>query len=177
MVSKAEEIKSEKSNSETGTIATELASKLDESVDTFDALKLKPDLTRGIYGIFSIAPCFLIANSIITYGFESPSSVQQKGFPAMLKGKDLIAQAQPRSGKTTLFAISILQIIDHSSLNCQALVLVPKGELALQIQRVMKALGEDLQVSIHACSASIGEDLKILKRGVQIVVGTPGRIN
>jgi translation initiation factor 4A len=96
-----------------------------------------------------------------------------------LKSKDTIAQAQSGTGKTATFAISILQVIDHNSPNCQALVLAPTRELAQQIQRVMKALGEYLKVSVHVCTGgtNIGEDIKILKEGVQVVVGTPGRVN
>lgn len=117
---------------------------------------------------------------MIAYGFENPSPIQQKGILAMLKGKDLIAQAPAGTGKTAVFAISILQIIDHSSPNCQALVLAPTRELAVQIQRVIAYLGEYLNVSVHVCTGgtSVGEDVKILKKGgVQVIVGTPGRIN
>jgi translation initiation factor 4A len=162
MVSRGEELKTDK-KTETGTVSTDIVSNWDESVDTFDALELKPELIRGIYG----------------YGFEKPSIIQQKGILPILKSKDTIAQAQSGTGKTATFAISILQVIDHSSPNCQALVLAPTRELAQQIQRVMKALGEYLKVSVHVCTGgtNIGEDIKILKEGVHVVVGTPGRVN
>jgi translation initiation factor 4A len=159
MVSRGEETKTSKPE----TVSTEIDTNWDESVDTFDALELKAELIRGIYG----------------YGFEKPSIIQQKGVLPLLKGKDTIAQAQSGTGKTATFAISILQVIDHASPNCQALVLAPTRELAQQIQRVMKALGEYLKVSVHVCTGgtNIGEDIKILKEGVQVVVGTPGRVN
>mmetsp|Transcript_53603 Transcript_53603/g.61507 ORF Transcript_53603/g.61507 Transcript_53603/m.61507 type:complete len:405 (+) Transcript_53603:73-1287(+) len=160
MVTRGEEIKKDTTKVEA---STEIVSNWDESVETFDALELKGELIRGIYG----------------YGFEKPSIIQQKGILPILKGKDTIAQAQSGTGKTATFAISILQVIDHMSQNCQALVLAPTRELAQQIQRVMKALGEYLNVSVHVCTGgtNIGEDIKILKEGVQVVVGTPGRVN
>jgi translation initiation factor 4A len=163
MVSRGEEKKKDTTTGEAGTTSTEIVSNWDESVETFDALELKGELIRGIYG----------------YGFEKPSIIQQKGILPILKGKDTIAQAQSGTGKTATFAISILQVIDHMSQNCQALVLAPTRELAQQIQRVMKALGEYLNVSVHVCTGgtNIGEDIKILKEGVQVVVGTPGRVN
>lgn len=141
----------------------EITTNWEESVDTFDALKLKGELIRGIYG----------------YGFEKPSVIQQKGVLPILSGKDTIAQAQSGTGKTATFAISILQVIDSQSPHCQALVLAPTRELAQQIQRVIKALGEYLNVSVHVCTGgtNIGEDIKKLKEGVHVIVGTPGRVH
>eukprot|EP01015_Nassula_variabilis_P036245 TRINITY_DN92_c0_g1_i5.p1 TRINITY_DN92_c0_g1~~TRINITY_DN92_c0_g1_i5.p1 ORF type:complete len:396 (-),score=109.22 TRINITY_DN92_c0_g1_i5:123-1310(-) len=141
---------------------TELVSNWDKTIDSFDELDLKPDLIRGIYG----------------YGFEKPSAIQQKGILPLLERKDTIAQAQSGTGKTGTFAISTLQIIDTSSLNCQALILAPTRELAQQIQRVMLCIGEYLNVSIHLCTGgtNIAEDKRILREGVHVVVGTPGRV-
>jgi len=142
---------------------TEITTNWDESVDSFDALELKGELIRGIYG----------------YGFEKPSVIQQKGILPILRSKDTIAQAQSGTGKTATFAISILQVIDSASPHCQALVLAPTRELAQQIQRVIKALGEYLNVSVHVCTGgtNIGEDIKKLKEGVHVIVGTPGRVH
>lgn len=141
----------------------EITSNWDESVDSFDALDLKPDLIRGIYG----------------YGFVKPSVIQSKGILPVLKSRDTIAQAQSGTGKTATFAISTLQLIDEKSINCQALILAPTRELAQQIQRVIMCLGEYLNVGVHICTGGTNtmEDKKKLKEGAQIIVGTPGRVN
>ena len=96
-----------------------------------------------------------------------------------MKGKDTIAQAQSGTGKTATFAISVLQLIDPASPKCQALILAPTRELAQQIQRVIMCLGEYLKITVHICTGgtNIGEDIKKLKDGVQVVVGTPGRVH
>jgi len=144
-------------------VVGDFESNWNETVDSFDALDLKPELLRGIYG----------------YGFVKPSIIQQKGILPILKSRDTIAQAQSGTGKTATFAISLLQLIDASSQRCQALVLAPTRELAQQIQRVIMCLGEYLKISVHICTGgtNIGEDIKKLKEGVQVVVGTPGRVN
>jgi translation initiation factor 4A len=134
----------------------------DESVETFDELPLKKDLLRGIYG----------------YGFEKPSPIQQRAILPIVKGKDVIAQAQSGTGKTAAFAISCLQIIDTNVLDVQALVLAPTRELAQQISLVFVLLGEFMKVKVHAFigGTSLKTDIKNLSDGVHIVVGTPGRV-
>ncbi|GAA6008969.1 hypothetical protein JCM10207_004046 [Rhodosporidiobolus poonsookiae] len=129
---------------------------------TFDALGLKEDLLRGIYA----------------YGFEKPSAIQQRAIAPVIKGRDVIAQAQSGTGKTATFSISMLQSIDSSIRETQALVLSPTRELATQIQSVVLALGDYMNVSCHACigGTSIGEDIRKLEHGQQIVSGTPGRV-
>lgn len=91
-----------------------------EVVDNFDEMNLKEELLRGIYG----------------YGFEKPSAIQQRAILPCIKGHDVIAQAQSGTGKTATFSISILQQIDTSLNECQALILAPTRELAQQIQKV-----------------------------------------
>jgi len=142
---------------------TEFDTNWTDTVESFDALDLKAELLRGIYG----------------YGFVKPSVIQQKGILPILKTKDTIAQAQSGTGKTATFAISLLQLIDASSPRCQSLVLAPTRELAQQIQRVIMCLGEYMKISVHICTGgtNIGEDIKKLKEGVQVVVGTPGRVH
>jgi translation initiation factor 4A len=72
----------------------------------------------------------------------------------------------------------ILQQLDYSLLECQALVLAPTRKLAQQIEKVMRALGDYLQVKVHACvgGTSVREDQRILQSSVHVVVGTPGRV-
>lgn len=94
------------------------------------------------------------------------------------KGLDVIQQAQSGTGKTATFCSGILQQLDYDLLECQALVLAPTRELAQQIEKVMRALGDYLGVKVHACvgGTSVREDQRILSCGVHVVVGTPGRV-
>lgn len=82
------------------------------------------------------------------------------------------------TGKTATFAISILQKLDPEVRGCQALVLAPTRELAQQILKVITALGDFMNVKVHACfgGTAIREDIRILQEGVHVVVGTPGRV-
>ncbi|TEB30089.1 ATP-dependent RNA helicase FAL1 [Coprinellus micaceus] len=132
------------------------------TVSTFDDLGLKEDLLRGIYA----------------YNFEKPSAIQQRAILPITQGRDVIAQAQSGTGKTATFSISILQSIDVSVRETQALVLSPTRELATQIQSVILALGDYMNVQCHACigGTSIGEDIRKLEYGQHVVSGTPGRV-
>nr|XP_011470735.1 PREDICTED: eukaryotic initiation factor 4A-9 [Fragaria vesca subsp. vesca] len=134
----------------------------DEVYDSFDNMGLQENLLRGIYA----------------YGFEKPSAIQQRGIVPFIKGLDVIQQAQSGTGKTATFCSGILQQLDYSLLDCQALVLAPTRELAQQIEKVMRALGDYLGVKVHACvgGTSVREDQRILSSGVHAVVGTPGRV-
>jgi ATP-dependent RNA helicase len=90
----------------------------------------------------------------------------------------VIAQAQSGTGKTATFCISVLQSIDISLLETQAIVLSPTRELATQNQSVMLALGDYMNVQCHACigGTSIGEDIRKLEHGQHVVSGAPGRV-
>jgi translation initiation factor 4A len=111
-------------------------------------------------------------------GFEKPSAIQQRGIVPFCKGLDVIQQAQSGTGKTATFCSGILQQLDYGLVDCQALVLAPTRELAQQIEKVMRALGDYLGVKVHACvgGTSVREDQRILASGVHVVVGTPGRV-
>lgn len=95
-----------------------------------------------------------------------------------MKNKDTIAQAQSGTGKTATFAISLLQLVEPTLHRTQALVLAPTRELAQQIQRVVMCLGEFLKVTVHLCTGgtNLAEERKKLQEGMQVVVGTPGRV-
>ena len=110
--------------------------------------------------------------------FEKPSAIQQRAILPITQGRDVIAQAQSGTGKTATFSISILQSIDVAVRETQALVLSPTRELATQIQSVVLALGDYMNVQCHACigGTSIGEDIRKLEYGQHIVSGTPGRV-
>ncbi|EYB84562.1 hypothetical protein Y032_0314g2232 [Ancylostoma ceylanicum] len=126
-------------------------------------MDLKQNLLRGIYA----------------FGFEKPSAIQQRAIVPCTTGRDVIAQAQSGTGKTATFSISILQRIDENEPSVQALVMAPTRELAQQIQKVMCALGDYMNIKVHACigGTSIRDDQRKLESGVHVVVGTPGRVN
>ncbi|XXQ39121.1 RNA helicase [Plasmodiophora brassicae] len=131
-------------------------------VTSFDDMDLKPDLLRGIYN----------------YGFERPSAIQQRAIVPILSGRDVIAQSQSGTGKTTIFCVGILQMIDTKKKDLQALVLSPTRELAEQSRNVMLALGDYMNARCHACigGKSVGDDIRALESGVHAVSGTPGRV-
>ncbi|KAK7468599.1 translation initiation factor eIF4A [Stygiomarasmius scandens] len=139
-----------------------IQSNWDQVIDNFDDMNLDPRLLRGIYA----------------YGFERPSAIQQRAIIPVIKAHDVIAQAQSGTGKTATFSVSILQRLDLSIKSTQAIILAPTRELALQINRVVVALGDYLEVSSLACvgGTSVREDVAQLRQGVQVVVATPGRL-
>ncbi|KAJ1935317.1 translation initiation factor eIF4A [Linderina macrospora] len=142
--------------------AKEISTNWEESVASFDDMELDENLLRGIYA----------------YGFERPSAIQQRAIVPVLKGHDVIAQAQSGTGKTATFSISILQKVDPDLKKTQALVLAPTRELAQQIQKVIIALSEFRNLKVHACigGTRISDDEAAFNAGAQIVVGTPGRV-
>lgn len=115
---------------------------------------------------------------IIMLGFEKPSAIQQRAIQPVIKGRDVIAQAQSGTGKTATFSIGVLQSIDTQTRETQALILSPTRELALQIQKVILAIGEHMNVQCHACigGRALGEDIRKLDFGQHVVTGTPGRV-
>lgn len=152
-----------KSDSESAAVPKDAQNTTGEDVvDSFDDLGLKDELLRGIYN----------------YGFEKPSTIQQRAILPIIKGKEVIAQAQSGTGKTATFAISLLQRIDTTKQECQALVLAPTRELAVQIQKVVLALGDYMNADCHACigGTSVRDEIRKLEAGVHVVVGTPGRV-
>jgi translation initiation factor 4A len=150
---------------------------------------LQENLLRGIYAygmcgvgslllLWSVNCIHLTSSSFCCIGFEKPSAIQQRGIVPFCKGLDVIQQAQSGTGKTATFCSGILQQLDYGLVECQALVLAPTRELAQQIEKVMRALGDYLGVKVHACvgGTSVREDQRILASGVHVVVGTPGRV-
>jgi ATP-dependent RNA helicase len=129
---------------------------------TFESMGLRDELLRGIFA----------------YGFEKPSAIQQRAIVPIITGRDVIAQAQSGTGKTATFSIGVLQSIDIKMSETQALVLSPTRELAQQIQKVGLAIGDFLNATVHCCigGKNVGEDIKKLDSGVQVVSGTPGRV-
>lgn len=117
--------------------------------------------------------------AVRTKGFETPTSIQRLTIPLLLAGaNDIIAQSQTGTGKTAAFGLPILQQIEPSAGGVQAIVLVPTRELALQAAEELLSFNAERRLSITAIygGAAMGEQLRRLSRGVDIVVGTPGRV-
>ena len=134
-----------------------------EAIDArFGALEIHPDVARAIDEL----------------GFMAPTPVQTEAIPVLRAGKDLLAQAQTGTGKTAAFAIPIIERIDPAQKAPQALIVVPTRELALQVTREFGAIGKyrhTHEVAIYG-GVPYGPQERALKRGAQIVVGTPGRV-
>ncbi|KAK6931862.1 Helicase, C-terminal [Dillenia turbinata] len=133
-----------------------------EVTTSFDHMGIKEELLRGIY----------------QYGFEKPSAIQQRAVLPIIRGRDVIAQAQSGTGKTSMIALTVCQVVDTSSSEVQVLILSPTRELASQTEKVILALGGYISIQAHACigGKSVGEDIRKLEHGVQVVSGTPGRV-
>ena len=131
-------------------------------VSTFDSMGIREDLLRGLY----------------SYGFEKPSAIQQRAIVPITSGRDVIAQAQSGTGKTSMISLALCQMLDTNTREIQALVLSPTRELATQTEKTALALGNFMNVQVHACigGRSIGDDIRKLDHGVHIVSGTPGRV-
>jgi translation initiation factor 4A len=131
-------------------------------VESFEDYELHDMLLRGIYA----------------FGFEKPSAIQMRGIQPMLDGRDMIGQAQSGTGKTATFAIGALQMIDYSQNSCQVIMLAPTRELAQQIQKVVRDIGSYLNANCLVCigGTDIRDDVTRLRDGVQVLVGTPGRV-
>jgi ATP-dependent RNA helicase DeaD len=132
-------------------------------MSTFLELGLKDQLTKAITDL----------------GYEKPTVIQEKAIPQIISSKtDLKAFAQTGTGKTAAFSLPILQLIDENSKKTQAIILSPTRELAVQIGKNIDEFAKyipELKVVTVYGGANIDEQIRGLKRGAQIVVGTPGR--
>ncbi len=118
-------------------------------------------------------------NAISKKGFEEPSGIQTLTIPVMLQNKkNIIAQAQTGTGKTAAFGLPILELIDPDRESVQALILTPTRELAIQVSEEIHSLRGEKQIRTMPIygGQSIDQQLRRLKKGVHIVVGTPGRV-
>ncbi|WP_207428223.1 DEAD/DEAH box helicase [Pedobacter sp. SYSU D00535] len=121
-----------------------------------------------------------IVNAISDLGFENPTPIQEQAIPVLLSGSnDFVGLAQTGTGKTAAFGLPLLELLDFEENYPQALVLCPTRELCLQITNDLKNFSKNIKnVNIVAVygGASISDQLRQIKRGVQIVVATPGRM-
>lgn len=134
-------------------------------INTWHDLNIKENLLRGIY----------------SYGFENPSPIQKKAILPIIKGNDVIAQAQSGTGKTGAFTVAALQCIDENVDEVQALILSPTRELAIQIHHVLNNLGSFISLfksKLLIGGTSMEQDIiGIVEHKPHIIVGTPGRVH
>ena len=120
-----------------------------------------------------------IKRAVIEMGFEEPSPIQSQSIPVILSGKDVIGQAQTGTGKTAAFSIPILEMVNPEEKNLQAVVLCPTRELAIQVSTEIRKIGKYTHgiksLPVYG-GQPIERQIKALKGGVQIVIGTPGRV-
>ncbi|MHB8744898.1 MAG: DEAD/DEAH box helicase, partial [Gammaproteobacteria bacterium] len=125
----------------------------------------------------ALAPAVLKAVEAV--GYEAPSPIQAQAIPPLLEGRDLLGQAQTGTGKTAAFALPLLSRLDLALKQPQILVLTPTRELAIQVAEAMQTYARHLQ-DFHVLPVYGGQgmdtQLRMLRRGVHAVVGTPGRI-
>jgi translation initiation factor 4A len=134
------------------------------TINSWEDLSINPLLLRGIYA----------------YGFESPSPIQKKSILPILKGKDVIAQAQSGTGKTACFAISSIELVDTTIQSTQAIIMSPTRELSSQIKNVVDALAiniSDFKSQLLVGGTYTENDINTLKQdSPHIIIGCPGRI-
>src|SRR4051812_35092506 len=111
-------------------------------------------------------------------GYESPSPIQEQTIPPLLEGRDVIGQAQTGTGKTAAFGLPLLQSVDPSEAEVQALVLTPTRELCIQVTQALRAYGAHKGIDPVAVfgGAPIRTQQAQLRQGGQVVVGTVGRV-
>jgi translation initiation factor 4A len=169
----------------------------DELIEKLTALKLsspqaqgKSPTSLGSQSKHVLTPTFeemnlnpLLLKGILAYGYEKPAPIQQRAIMPCIQGRDAVLQAQSGMGKTAALCISILQRIHgfQGKQNCQALVIAPTRELALQITDVFKALGKFMGINVISCiggTRTKQDKLKLThpRMCYPIVVGTLGRI-
>ena len=129
---------------------------------SFDSLNIKENILRGVYA----------------YGFEKPSAIQIKAIPEIIKGIDIIAQAQSGTGKTGAFVIGSLCNIDTEIKKTQVIIILPTHELVNQVATVASEMCSytDIQVCRVVGGTNIRESIRDLERNPEIIVGSPGRI-
>ncbi len=154
--------KKEKAKPEIVTAKSQDRSESDDDTPAFDELGLNESITRAISAL----------------GFETPTPIQARAIPLLLQGRDIIGQAQTGTGKTAAFALPIIQKLDASKRETQALILAPTRELAIQVAGGVYDLAKHtgLRVVPVYGGQPIDRQFRALQQGAHIVVGTPGRV-
>ena len=130
--------------------------------ELFDNMDLKINLLKGIF----------------SHGFEKPSPVQKKAIVPIVKGTECIVHAQSGVGKTGVFSIAMLQVIDESINATQGIIIAPTRDLAQQINSVILSIGKCLKISTAVCigGTNINDNISSLEKKPHFIIGTPGRI-
>jgi ATP-dependent RNA helicase DeaD len=133
--------------------------------------------TAAGFSTLGLSPAIL--NALSKTGYEAPSPIQRESIPLLLSGRDILATAQTGTGKTAAFALPILSQLTPNKKTPQAIVLVPTRELAIQVAEAFQTYAQAMK-GVKVLPIYGGQDmvaqLKQLKRGVDVVVGTPGRV-
>ncbi len=147
------------------------------SKETSSSTKSDPNETSISFADLKLSKGVLKA--VEEAGYESPSAIQAETIPLLLEGRDMIGQAQTGTGKTAAFSLPLLSNLDLSSKDTQILVLAPTRELAIQVAEAMQSYARHLK-GFHVMpiygGQSIDIQLRQLRRGAHVVVGTPGRV-
>lgn len=124
----------------------------------------------------NLSPALLKA--VNRMGFEEATPIQAKTIPLSMQGKDLIGQAQTGTGKTAAFGIPLIEKIDVKSQYVQGIIIAPTRELAIQVSEELYRIGQDARIRVLAVygGSDIQRQIRALKKGPHIIVGTPGRI-
>ena len=133
-------------------------------------------MTTETFADFGLHPD--LVQTITELGFTDPTPIQQAAIPLLLAGRDLIGQAQTGTGKTAAFALPILHRLTPRQKGVQALVLAPTRELAIQVAEAIQRYGQGRGISVLAVygGQSYQLQLRSLRQGVEVIVGTPGRL-
>ena len=133
-----------------------------ENYENFEDLDLKENLLRGIFAL----------------GFEKPSIIQQKAIMPVIIKRDIIGQAQSGTGKTATYSIGILQRIDETKQQTQAIILTHTRELATQVNNVITDLSKFMGIKTCMCigGTMIRDNISELNANPHVVIGTPGRV-
>lgn len=130
--------------------------------NSFDEMGLNENILRGVYG----------------YGFEKPSAIQGLAIKPLLAGRDVLGQAQSGTGKTGAFGINAVNRVDPELKKTQILIMAHTHELAEQISKVLTAIGsyQNIKVTLAVGGSPRHQNVRELRAGAHIVVGTPGRV-
>ncbi|MBO0936038.1 DEAD/DEAH box helicase [Fibrella sp. HMF5335] len=142
-----------------------------------DTITVQPDANQRTFADLNLSPDMLAA--VTEMGFTTPSPIQAEAIPPILAGRDVIGQAQTGTGKTAAFGIPALELVDPSDRSVQVLILCPTRELAVQVTEELRKLSKfkrGIYIETIYGGDSIDRQIRSLKKGVHIVVGTPGRV-
>lgn len=143
----------------------------------FDNIEMRNYMEKLKFEELEINPS--IIRAVEAMGFEEMSPIQAKAIPIVLQGRDIVGQAQTGTGKTAAFGIPLLQKVDVKNKSLQAIVLCPTRELAIQVADEVRKLAQfmhGIKVLPVYGGQEISKQIRSLKSGVQIIIGTPGRV-